>query len=253
MTDAESIAPQWPAPRRVRAVATTRYGGVSRGPYASFNLATHCGDDPARVSENRARLARIHGVPPVCWLNQVHGTAVVDAGLDHTVPPAADAALCLTSRRACAILTADCVPVLICDRAGSMVGAAHCGWRGLAHGVLGALVERLPTRSENLMAWLGPAIGAERYEIGADVRDALLAEIPPAVVTRALRPSGNAGRWLADLYELARSELAGLGVTDVYGGEFCTFRDARFYSYRRDGVTGRMAALVWLSDAPEAR
>lgn len=248
MTAADSIVPRWPAPRRVRAIATTRYGGVSGGAYASFNLGAHCGDDPARVSANRARLAGDHGTPPVCWLNQVHGTDVVDADLDYAVPPSADAALCLSARRACAILTADCVPVLICDRAGTMVGAAHCGWRGLAEGVLGALVRRLPTGNENLMAWLGPGIKPECYEIGEDVRDALLAHVPAAVVERALRPSMNPGKWQADLYELARSELAGLGVTDVYGGEFCTFQDARFYSFRRDGVTGRMAALIWLSE-----
>jgi copper oxidase (laccase) domain-containing protein len=134
-----------------------------------------------------------------------------------------------------------------------MVGAAHCGWRGLAQGVLEALVERLSTRNDKLMAWLGPGIGVERYEIGEDVRDALLGRFTSAVVARSLRPSGNAGKWLADLNELARSELAVLGVTQVHGGGYCTYQDARFYSYRRDGVTGRMAALVWLSDAAEGR
>ena len=146
------------------------------------------------------------------------------------------------------ILTADCVPVLICDRAGTMVGAAHCGWRGLAHGVLDALLQRLPAERENLIAWLGPAIGPERYEVGSDVRDALLATTSPPIVERALRPSH--GKWLANLYELARSQLTALGVASVYGGGLCTYDDARFYSYRRDGVTGRMATLIWLSDAP---
>jgi YfiH family protein len=243
------IVPQWPSPARVRALTTTRYGGVSEGAYASFNLATHCGDDLTRVIENRERLVTRHAVPPsVCWLNQAHGIDVVDADRDYAAPPTADAALSRRSGRACAILTADCVPVLICDRAGTMVGAAHCGWRGLANGVLAALVQRLPTECENLMAWLGPAIGPERYEVGSDVRNALLATLAPSIVERALRPLG--GKWLANLYALARSQLTALGVASVYGGEFCTFGDARFYSYRRDGLTGRMATLIWLSDAP---
>ena len=244
-----AIEPHWPAPARVRALSTTREGGVSSGVYASLNLATHCGDDPASVSENRVRLTAQCGIPPVCWLNQVHGIGVVDAGLDHAVPPAADAALSLTSRRACAILTADCVPVLICDRAGTMVGAAHCGWRGLAHGVLRALVRHLPTSAENCIAWMGPAIGRDHYEIGCDVRDALLDAFPIPVVERALRPSTTAGKWSADLYELARAELVGLGVSGVFGGGFCTYRENRFYSYRRDRITGRMATLIWLSDS----
>ncbi len=248
MNDADIVVPDWPAPARVRALTTTRQGGISNGVYASFNLATHCGDDVACVTENRERLAQRYGVPPVvCWLNQVHGTVVVDADRDHPIPPEADASLSQSPGRACAILTADCVPVLVCDRAGTMIGAAHCGWRGLAHGVLGALLQRLPTDSANLIAWMGPGIGPERYEVGADVRDALLQTVSPSIVARALRPSH--GKWLADLYELARSQLSALGVSAVYGGEFCTYRDARFYSYRRDGVTGRMASLIWLSDA----
>jgi len=243
-----TIAPDWPAPARVRALSTTRAGGVSRGAYASFNLAAHCGDDAASVSENRARLAAQCGTPPVCWMNQVHGTDVVDADLDPADLPAADAAVSLARRRACAILTADCVPVLVCDRAGTMVGAAHCGWRGLAEGVLGALVQRLPTARENLIAWMGPGIGSEHYEVGSDVRDALLDRFPVSVVEQALRPSSTAVKWSADLYTLARAELTGLGVSGIYGGGFCTYQDARFYSHRRDGVTGRMATLIWLSE-----
>ena len=248
MAAAETIIPEWPAPPRVRAWMTTRIGGVSEGPYASFNLATHCGDQPERVLENRTRLASMSGSPAICWLNQVHGVAVVDAGLNYTSPPTADALLCRSSARACAILTADCLPVLICDRAGTLVAAAHCGWRGLAQGVLTNLVARLGTRNDALLAWLGPAIGPTRYEIGDDVRDALLESVPAAIVAAAVRPGHGAGKWWADLYGLARAELAGLGVTSVYGGGFCTFEDERFYSFRRDGVTGRMAALIWLSE-----
>jgi purine-nucleoside/S-methyl-5'-thioadenosine phosphorylase / adenosine deaminase len=247
LNDADVIVPNWPAPARVRAFTTTRHGGVSSGVYASFNLAAHCGDEIARVTENRARLTTNFGAPrTVCWLNQVHGTHVVDADRDYATLPSADAALSRTPRRACAILTADCVPVLFCDRAGTMVGAAHCGWRGLAQGVLGELAQRMPTDAGNLIAWLGPGIGPARYEVGQDVRDALLRSLPAAPVDRALSPSR--GKWLADLYELARSQLHALGVAAVYGAGFCTYDDARFYSYRRDGATGRMATLIWLED-----
>jgi polyphenol oxidase len=248
MANAESIAVNWPAPRRVRAVVTTRHGGVSEGRYASFNLATHCGDEPWRVAENRHRLAATHRVPPVCWLSQVHGTDVVDAGADYTTPPTADAAWSRIPARACAILTADCLPVLICDRDATLVAAAHCGWRGLAQGILRSLVGRLGAPSDDLLAWLGPAIGPAHYEVGEDVRDALLKTNSAACVDAALLPSTVAGKWQADLYAIARAELSELGVTAVYGGGFCTYRETRFYSYRRDGVTGRMASLIWLSD-----
>jgi hypothetical protein len=247
---AERIVPDWPAPPRVHTWVTTRCGGVSEGRYASFNLATHCGDAPERVAENRTRLVSISGAPSICWLDQVHGVAVVDAGPNVTSPPTADAALCRSSARACAILTADCLPVLICDRAGTLVAAAHCGWRGLAHGVLTNLVARLATRNDTLLAWLGPAIGPTHYEIGNDVRDALFDTVPAAIVDSAVRPGHGPGKWWADLYALARAELAGLGVTRVYGGGLCTYGDTRFYSFRRDGVTGRMATLIWLADGP---
>jgi len=245
---AETIIPEWPAPPRVRAWVTTRFGGVSEGRYTSFNLATHCGDAPERVAENRTRLESMSGAPSICWLDQVHGVAVVDAGLNYPSPPTADAALCRSSARACAILTADCLPVLICDRTGTLVAAAHCGWRGLAQGVLTNLVARLATRNDALLAWLGPAIGPTHYEIGDDVRDAMLKTVPAAIVAAAVRPGHRSGTWWADLYGLARAELAGLGVTSVYGGGLCTYGDTRFYSFRRDGITGRMATLIWLAD-----
>lgn len=246
MSASDIVVPDWPAPSRVRAFSTTRRGGVSSGPYESFNLATHCGDDIACVTENRERLKARYEVPSaVCWLNQVHGCDVVDAGSSYPAPPSADATFSFEPQRVCAILTADCIPVLICDRTGTMVGAAHCGWRGLAQGVLAALLRRLPTDAANLMAWMGPGIGPENYEVGADVRDALLGAMSPPIVERALRPS-RSGKWLADLYEVTRSQLNALGVSAVFGGNFCTYRETRFYSYRRDGVTGRTATLVWL-------
>jgi hypothetical protein len=246
----ELITPDWPAPACVRALVTTRGGGVSEGRYASLNLALHTGDAAERVIENRRRLGALTHASPVCWLDQVHGTAVVDAGASFATPPRADAAFCRRPGSACAILTADCLPVLLCNGAGTIVAAAHCGWRGLAQGVLTALLTRMAAPADELMAWLGPAIGPARYEIGDDVRGELLARIAAPVVAAALRPGYTRGKWWADLYRLARAELSGLGVERVYGGSYCTFDDARFYSYRRDGVTGRMVALIWLSDDP---
>jgi polyphenol oxidase len=248
MPQLDLIEPDWPAPARVRALVTTRSGGISQAPYQSLNLALHTGDVPARVAENRRRLQSSAAVPPICWLEQVHGATVVDAGGSYGAPPRADASFCRIGGRACAVLTADCLPVLICDRAGSLVAAAHCGWRGLAHGVLSALIAQLPAKNGGLMAWLGPAIGPSRYEVGDDVRTELLGHVAASSVEVALRPGAAEGKWWADLYALARAELSGLGVEAIYGGGYCSYSDERFYSYRRDGVTGRMAALIWLSD-----
>ena len=238
------IFPGWPAPARVQAVSTTRRGGVSPPPYDSLNLAGHVGDDPACVAENRQRLAAAIGLSAdPAWLHQVHGAAVVAA---ETVdaPVAADAAWTRKSGRACVVMTADCLPVLLCDRAGTVVAAAHAGWRGLAGGVIAATVAAMPVPSAGLLAWLGPAIGLEAFEVGDEVRAAFLAL--DAGNAACFRPS-PAGRWLADIYALARRQLRGLGVAAVYGGEFCTFNDsARFFSYRREGKTGRMATLIGL-------
>ncbi len=245
---AETLRVAWPAPTRVRAIVTTRHGGVSSGAFASFNLATHCGDRPSSVAENRARLAARYQVPEVRWLDQVHGIDVVDASIDAGAPPKADASWSRRSGHACAILTADCLPVLMCDRAGSVVAAAHCGWRGLAGGVLAELVGQLECPSDELMAWLGPAIGPAHYQIGDDVREALLGSVDGPSGLDAVRPSGVPDKWQADLYAIARAQLHSLGVLAVYGGGFCTYAEARFYSYRRDGATGRMASLIWLSE-----
>jgi YfiH family protein len=249
----EFIRPDWPAPSRVHAFVTTRGGGVSEGCYRSLNLALHTGDAADRVVENRRLLRDASKMSKVCWLEQVHGTTVVDADVAYAVPPRADAAFCRRAGNTCAILTADCLPVLLCNRMGTIVAAAHCGWRGLAHGVLTALVTAMATPAADLIAWLGPAIGPSRYEVGADVRRDLLQRLSAPVVAAALRPGDVNGKWWADLYVLARAELSGLGVEAVYGGGFCTFDDPRFFSYRRDGVTGRMAALIGLSDDPQRR
>lgn len=239
------ISPGWPAPSWVRAVTTTRSGGVSRGVYASLNLAAHVDDDPQAVAANRAALREALALPaePV-WLHQVHGRGIVDA--DHAAADAeGDGAVSGAPGTVCAVLTADCLPVLLCDRAGTRVAAVHAGWRGLAGGVIEAAVARMNLPGSDLMAWLGPAIGPRAFEVGVEVRDSFVAQDPAAAA--AFAPHGE--RWHADLYRLANQRLAALGITEVHGGEWCTFEDsARFYSYRRDGATGRMATLIWLEE-----
>jgi len=239
------IVPEWPAPARVRAVTTTRCVGVSVSPYDRFNLGDQVGDDPGHVAVNRQRLVRLLELPaePV-WLNQVHGREVIAAEQVSALAQA-DAACAFAPGRVCAVLTADCLPVLLCDRAGTRVAAAHAGWRGLAAGVLTATVARLSCAPDDLLAWLGPAIGPHAFEVGDEVRVAFLALDPGNAA--CFQPS-PAGRWLADIYELARRRLRALRVTAVYGGDWCTFTDReRFFSYRRSPRTGRMASLIWLS------
>ena len=238
------IVPDWPAPARVRALSTTRAGGVSVAPYDSLNLGTHVGDDPANVAANRAQVRRIVPSEPA-WLNQVHGTAVVDAASVAGVPDA-DASVSRTPGAVCVVMTADCLPVLLCDRAGTVVGAAHAGWRGLHGGVIEATVTAMQVAPADVIAWLGPAIGPTAFEVGDEVRAAFVAT--DAIADAAFKPAGQPGKWLADIYLLARQRLAALGVTAVYGGDCCTVSESRrFFSYRRDGVTGRMASLVWLA------
>lgn len=244
------LTPQWPAPANVHAVQTTRRGGVSTGPYRSLNLGMHAGDEPERVAANRARLAETAFLPgPVRWLRQVHGNSVVDASARRAAAEVeGDAATAHSAGVVCAVLTADCLPVLLCSRDGGCVAAAHAGWRGLAGGVLEAAVGALKAPPGDLLAWLGPAIGPEAFEVGAEVRAAFLAKDESA--EGAFRPTAANGKYLADLYALARLALrrAGLGREALYGGGMCTFRDARrFFSYRRDGQCGRMASLIWLA------
>lgn len=237
------ILPDWPAPSWVKAVSTTRAGGVSAGAYASLNLAQHVADDARTVAENRRRLREALALPaePV-WLNQVHGRGIVDA--DRAAPGAeGDGAVSRAAGHVCAVITADCLPVLLCDRAGTCVAAVHAGWRGLADGVIEAAVAAMGVPGNSLLAWLGPAIGPQAFEVGDDVRAAFMAHDPLAA--EAFQPHGE--RWHADIYRLAHQRLAALGITEVHGGGWCTYEDAtRFYSYRRDGATGRMATLVWL-------
>lgn len=235
------LQPDWPAPARVRTCVTTRLGGVSRAPFDTLNLGDHVGDDPAAVAENRMRLHQALGCRPA-WLSQVHGIAVVEADPSRVMQ--ADASWTATSGVACAVMTADCLPALFCDRAGTRVAAAHAGWRGLANGVLEATVQTLAVPPAELLVWLGPAIGPAAFEVGAEVREVFIDQHAAAV--EAFRPSANSGRWLADLYALARIRLAAQGINAVYGGGECTFSDPRFYSYRRAAHTGRFASLIWL-------
>lgn len=238
----ECIVPDWPAPPGVRALVTTRHGGVSAGPYASLNLGRHVGDDPAAVAENRRRLGTLLPAEPV-WLQQVHGTGVADAGSCAGMPEA-DAAFARRAGVVCAILTADCLPVLLCDGEGTVVAAAHAGWRGLAAGVLEATVAAMAVEPGRLLAWLGPAIGPAAFEVGEDVRTAFVAGDDGAAA--AFTP-GRPGKWFADLYALARRRLERAGVARVWGGGACTYAEpGRFYSFRRERDTGRMASLVWI-------
>ncbi|MEJ2308809.1 MAG: peptidoglycan editing factor PgeF [Gammaproteobacteria bacterium] len=238
------IEPDWPVPPSVHALSTTRAGGVSSGAWESLNLGAHVGDNPASVAENRRILAREAGLPSEpLWLKQVHGCAVADPAADGRGCEA-DAAVSDTPGRVCAVMTADCLPVLLANRAGTRVAAAHAGWRGLAGGVLEQTVAHFADAPADIIAWLGPAIGPQAFEVGDEVRDAFVSR--HAVSGSAFAPA-RPGHWLADLYALARNHLAAAGVRQVHGGGFCTWSDSeRFFSYRRDGVTGRMATLIWL-------
>lgn len=237
------LEPLWPAPAGVRAAFTSRVGGVSRGAWAGLNLAGHVGDLPAAVRGNRQRLAEALRLPAEPrWLEQVHGDRVV-AGCEEGP---ADGAWSDRPGEVCVVMTADCLPVLLCDRAGRQVAAVHAGWRGLAGGVLEAALRRFTVAPAGLLAWLGPCIGPEAFQVGGEVRDRFIAQA--AEDAACFRPDGD--RWRADLAGLARRRLVRLGVGGVFGGRWCTHADpGRFYSYRRDGVTGRMAALVWLEPA----
>jgi YfiH family protein len=284
------IVPDWPAPANVRALMTTRAGGISRAPYDSFNPAAHVGDDPVAVAENRRILREVLPAEPL-WLNQIHGTRVFElalptlthptdgegtgssptrgGGWEGEVPntngpspahpglfqpaeitPEADASFTRQPGQVCAVLTADCLPVLFCDESGTVVAAAHAGWRGLAGGVLEETIAAMAVEPGRILAWLGPAIGPDNFEVGPEVREAFVMQNPMAGI--AFRPAlpgtldETPRKWLADITMLARIRLAAAGVESVYGGGLCTFRDPkRFFSYRREQQTGRMASLIW--------
>ncbi len=238
------IKPSWPAPERVKAFSTTRQGGVSQPPFDALNLGMHVGDDPVQVKQNREWLTQQLALPsdPI-WLNQIHGIHALC--LDHDVSERdADASFSFQAERVCIVMTADCLPVLLCDRKGSCVAAVHAGWRGLCNGIIEATLEKLALRSEDVLAWLGPAIGPTAFEVGEEVKDAFVQEYKED--STAFSPQAD-GKWTANLYQLAEQRLRRTGVSAIYGGEYCTYNEPeRFFSYRREGQTGRLASFIWI-------
>jgi YfiH family protein len=239
------LTPDWPAPASVKALSTIRQGGVSTGVYASLNLGSHVGDEPAAVLRNRLLLEQDAALPATpAWLNQVHGTAVLDLSKWQGELATADAAVSRQVGQVCLVMTADCLPVLFCNRQGTQVAAAHAGWRGLCEGVLEQTLAHFANPAD-VMVWFGPAIGPGQFEVGAEVRAAFMQK--NAGANLAFVPQGDA-KYLANIYLLARQRLMAAGVSQFYGGEHCTFSEPElFFSYRRDGQTGRMASCIWLS------
>ncbi len=238
------IEADWPARDFIRAGTTTRQGGNSQGSYASFNLAQHVEDDPTIVEQNRASLHALCGAPAqLQWLQQVHSTEVVELPHQQKIPRA-DAAFSLKPGVACTVMTADCLPLLIANSDGTMVAAVHAGWRGLYDGIIEKTVQRLPVENSQLLVWLGPAIGAEVYEVGKEVYDAFTQKDKNNAQAFEQKDKEH---WLFDIYQAARLRLKAIGVEHIYGGEYCTYsQEDLFYSYRRDGATGRMASMIWI-------
>jgi YfiH family protein len=235
------LVPDWPAPANIHAASTLRTGGVSQGIYASLNLAAHVSDDADRVRQNRQIIREMLNLPaePV-WLDQIHSNCAVKAGKTTSLQQA-DASYTNETGVVCAVMTADCLPLLVCSKDGAQVAAIHAGWRGLLAGVISNTI--LAMQQQNLLVWLGPAIGPDCFEVGAEVRDAFLEK---SAAFNAAFKKQSSGKWLADIYQMARIELAALGIANVYGGTNCTVTEhERFYSYRRDTQTGRMATLIW--------
>ena len=243
------ITPNWPAPSHVKSLQTTRVGGFSAAPFDSLNLAMHVQDSPLAVAKNRQQLAAYLPSEPV-WVNQVHGVVAIDAA-QSTCLQNADASFTTQKNVVCVTMTADCLPILLCDVSGTAVAAIHAGWRGLCDGVIEEAVQKIPVDSNQLMAWLGPAIGQQAFEIGGEVRAQFIAKDAQAEVAFKSVNSKD-DKWLADIYKLATQRLNLAGVNQVYGGSqqetYCTFTDKqRFFSFRRDNLTGRMATLIWLT------
>lgn len=238
------ISVNWPAPDSVRAIITTRNGGQSLTPYASFNLAEHVGDNPISVQKNRQALVRSAQLPAEpLWLKQTHSTRVIDAS-QWQADVEADAIICDVPNLVCVVMTADCLPVLITDKSGSQIAAVHAGWRGLLHGIIENTLAKFNAPASELIVWLGAAIGPEAFEVGPEVKEAFVAI--DSLAESAFVPS-HSDRFLADIYQLARQRLSAQGVSAIYGGDYCTYTEKeRFFSYRRDGITGRMATLIWI-------
>ncbi|MCC5854645.1 MAG: peptidoglycan editing factor PgeF [Idiomarina sp.] len=239
------LRPEWAVPKHIQAAVTTRQGGVSAAPYASLNLGTHVGDLPAAVTTNRARVKKDLKLPSSpLWLSQVHGTRVVRThGETMTDTPESDASYTATPGVVLAIMTADCLPLLLTNRDGTEIAVAHCGWKGIAGGLIRKVVAEFESPAEDIIAWMGPAIGPSAFEVGDDVRRAMMKS--DAGHQDAFQPFQQ--RWLADIYQLVRHDLALSGVREVTGGDLCTVSDSeQFFSYRRDGVTGRMGSFLWI-------
>ncbi len=244
MTKPDFLTPTWPAPHNIHAYTSLRHGGVSLPPYDSFNMGEHVGDNAHHVAANRELLRQTLQLPSEpCWLNQTHGTRVVMAGTDRQ----ADASFTTHANIVCAIMTADCLPIFMCRRDGGAVAAIHAGWRGLADGIIHETLAVLPAAAKEIMVWLGPAIGPAKFEVGDEVRERFI--MRNCAATTAFQPAARPNHWLANLYQLARLDLYAAGVTEIYGGQYCTYTDInRFYSYRREGQqSGRMVSLIWRS------
>ncbi len=251
MKSSNFIIPNWPAPKNVHALQTNRHAGHSHAPYDSLNFGLHVKDNPIHVAQNRQLLSQFLPSEPV-WLNQVHGVNVVDAA-NTSCTPDADASFTTKNNVVCVTMTADCLPILLCDTAGTLVASIHAGWRSLCDGVIEAttstMQEKLNAKPANLMAWLGPAIGPNAFEVGAEVRQQFMAKDAKAEL--AFKKQGDnqeQNKWLANIYQIATQRLNNCGVTQIYGGGLCTFSDTEnFFSFRRDGTTGRMATMIWLA------
>ena len=239
----ELLWADWPAAKNIRALTTTRIGGASRGVYSSLNLADHVGDELSDVEKNRQTLVRQLNIKQPVWLKQVHGVQVADAATAKHHDEA-DAVYTDLADTVCAVMTADCLPLLFCNQQATKVAAAHAGWRGLVDGVIESTVETLQEKPENIMVWLGPAIGAECFEVGQDVFDAFVSVDAKA---KQAFVKTDATHFLADIYQLARLRLQKLGIEKIYGGGLCTYTDEqRFYSFRKNKTTGRMASMIWI-------
>ena len=239
------IYPDWPAPANIFAACTTRQGGESRGAFASLNPASHVGDNWQTVQQNRIVISSALGLPAEpLWLNQVHGAAIAGFDKQYQEPPEADAVMTRQPNQVCVVQTADCLPLLICDSQGQELAAIHAGWRGLAQGIISKVITQFQSDARQLLVWLGPAISQRHFEVGAEVRDCFLKLSEQN--EDAFVDSKTSGRYMADLYRLATHELQRHHVEQIYGGDLCSFDDSeRFYSYRRDGQTGRMASLIY--------
>jgi len=239
------IIPNWPAPKNIIAFTTTRQGGFSKDNYASLNLGDHVNDDPSTVMANRKRLIEEFELPsqPI-WLSQKHTSKVIAAETSLSRETIGDGSYTNKKQVICAVLTADCLPILLCDKVGSHVAALHCGWRGLASNIIAEGFKKMNCAAKEMLAWLGPGIGPNNYELGEEVKQQFI-ELNPNN-TSAFQPSNN-GKWLGNMYQIAKIQLQQLGINNIYGSNFCTYGDQdKFFSYRRDKITGRMATLIWL-------